>query len=136
MQDISWSREGMHYFVKQSKLTKWAEVPPFLLGRTHQCTCPVAAMEAYVRCCGCSATRHHSSITGMFFPSTFPHLIRQCGFDAAKFNTHSLHIGAAITAAFRHYSEAGQNKGGMGSTMLFVLIVRICCCQTPKHYYR
>eukprot|EP00731_Ephydatia_muelleri_P037997 Em0622g3a len=35
----------------------------------------------------------------MFFPSTFLHLIEQCGFDAAKFNTHSLRIGAASTAA-------------------------------------
>eukprot|EP00731_Ephydatia_muelleri_P034592 Em0067g8a len=52
------------------------------------------------------ATQHHSSTTGMgchsqpmFYPSAFLHLIEQCGFDAAKFNTHSLRIGAASTAA-------------------------------------
>eukprot|EP00731_Ephydatia_muelleri_P015113 Em0008g833a len=118
MQDISWSREGMHYYVKQSKTDQMGRGTTLFVGRTHQCTCPVAAMKAYMRCCGCSATRHHSSTTGMGRHSTFPHLIRQCGFDAAKFNTHSLHIGAASTAAFRHYSEAGQIKGGMGSTML------------------
>ena len=76
------------------------------IGRTHQCMCPVAAVEAYMGCCSCSATLHHSSTTGMgcpsqpmFYPSTFLHLIMQCGFDAAKFNTHSLRIGAASTAA-------------------------------------
>ena len=52
------------------------------------------------------ATQHHSSTTGMgchsqpmFYPSAFLHLIEQCGFDAAKFNTPSLRIGAASTAA-------------------------------------
>ena len=30
MQDISWSKEGMHYISR--KRTKWAEVPPLLLG--------------------------------------------------------------------------------------------------------
>eukprot|EP00731_Ephydatia_muelleri_P034511 Em0063g16a len=35
----------------------------------------------------------------MFYPLTFLHLIEQCGFNAAKFNTHRLRIGAASTAA-------------------------------------
>ena len=70
--------------------------------RTYQCMCPVAAMEADMGCCSCSATRHHSSTTGMechftamFFPSTFLYLIEQYSINATKFITHSLCIGAA-----------------------------------------
>ena len=91
MQDISWSREGMHYFVKQPKTDQMGRGATIFIGRPHQCTCPVAAVEAYTGCCGCSATWHHSSTAGMgrhsqpmFFPSTFLHLIEPCGFDAAN----------------------------------------------------
>ena len=49
----------------------------------------------------------------MFFPSTIIHLIEQCGFDAAKYNTHSLRIGAAalqpeqasLQTLFRSWSD-------------------------------
>ena len=107
MQDSSWSREGVCYFVKQPKNDQMGRGATICIGCTHQCTCPVAAVEAYMGCCSCSATLHHSSTTGMgchsqpmFFPSTFLHLIEQCSFDAAKFNTHSLCIqGADSTAA-------------------------------------
>ena len=64
MQDSSWSREGVCYFVKQPKNDQMGRGATIYIGRTHQCTCPVAAMEAYMGCCSCSATRHHSSTTG------------------------------------------------------------------------
>ena len=106
MQDISWSREGMRCFVKQLKTDQMGRGATIYIGRTHQSTCPVAAIEADMGCCSCSATLHHSSTTGMgchlqpmFFHSTCLHLIEQRGFDAAKFITHSLCIGAASTAA-------------------------------------
>ena len=120
MQDSSWSREGVCHFVKQPKTDQMGSSATIYIGHTHQCTCPVAAMEAYMGCCSCSATLHHSSTTGMgchsqpmFFPSTIIHLIEQCGFDAAKFNPHSLRIGAAalqpeqasLQTLFRNWSD-------------------------------
>ena len=80
MQDISWSREGMRYFVKQPKMAKWAEVPPFLLG-VH------TDVRVQWRSIWDAATvQPHSSTAGMgchshpmFFPWTFLHLIEQCG---------------------------------------------------------
>ncbi|KAL5509612.1 hypothetical protein EMCRGX_G005006 [Ephydatia muelleri] len=79
MQDISWSREGMRCFVKQLKTDQMGRGATIYIGRTHQRM-------------GC-----HSQ--PMFFHSTCLHLIEQRGFDAAKFITHSLCIGAASTAA-------------------------------------
>ncbi|KAL5516214.1 hypothetical protein EMCRGX_G001495 [Ephydatia muelleri] len=76
----------------------------FLRGRD---TCPVAAMEAYRECCRCSTHstplfhfRDGRPLTPKSFCSTFESLVDQCGYDPAKYNTHSLRIGAATVAAF------------------------------------
>ena len=91
----------MHYFVKQSK---WAEVAPFALGvhtnarvqwQQWRPTWDAVAVQPP----GTTLPREGTPLTAKFFHLTFLHLIDQCGFDAAKFNPHSLHIGAATTAA-------------------------------------
>ena len=77
------------------------------IGRTDcRHTCPVAAMEACIGCCRCPT---HSSplfhfrdgrpLTSKRFRSTFQSLVEQCGYNPAKYNTHSLRIGAATAAA-------------------------------------
>ena len=107
MQDSSWSREGVCYFVKQPKNDQMGRGATIFIGRTHHAMYVSSGSSGGLHgILSCSASLHHSSTTGMgchsqpmLSPSTFLHLIEQCGFDAAKFNTHSLRIGAASTAA-------------------------------------
>ena len=63
-------------------------------------------MEAYVKDCNCSTHQiplfhngHWTPLSAKVFRSTFLHLVEQCGYDPAKFNTHSLRIGATTAAA-------------------------------------
>eukprot|EP00731_Ephydatia_muelleri_P014363 Em0008g83a len=46
--DISWSREGIHFFIKQSKTDQMGKGTTICIGRTEgRHTCPVAAMERW-----------------------------------------------------------------------------------------
>eukprot|EP00731_Ephydatia_muelleri_P001871 Em0001g1871a len=105
--DISWSGEGIHFFIKRSRTNQMGKGTTICIGCTKgRDTCPVAAMEAYRECCRCSTHstplfhyRDGRSLTPKSFHSTFLSLVNQCGYDPAKYNTHSLHIGAATAAA-------------------------------------
>eukprot|EP00731_Ephydatia_muelleri_P028120 Em0019g993a len=105
--DISWSVEGIHFFIKRSKTDQMGKGTTICIGRTKgRHTCPVAAMEAYIECYRCSTHstplfhfRDGRPLTPKSFRSTFLSLVDQCGYDPAKYNTHSLHIGAATAAA-------------------------------------
>ncbi|KAL5505879.1 hypothetical protein EMCRGX_G007418 [Ephydatia muelleri] len=106
-QDISWTREGMHFFIKWSKTDQMGKGTTICIGRTKgRHTCPVAAMEAYRGCCRCPIQpsplfhfRDGRPLTSMSFRSTFLSLVEQCGYNPAQYNTHSLRIGAATAAA-------------------------------------
>ena len=53
--DISWSGEGIHSLIKQSKTDQMGKGTTICIGRTKgRHTCPVAAMEAYIEWCRCS----------------------------------------------------------------------------------
>eukprot|EP00731_Ephydatia_muelleri_P015648 Em0009g72a len=107
-QDISWTGEGMHFFIiKRSKTDQMGKGTTICIGRTEgRHTCPVAAMEAYRGCCCCPIQssplfhfRDGRPLTSKSFRSTFLSLVEQCGYNPAQYNTHSLRIGAATAAA-------------------------------------
>eukprot|EP00731_Ephydatia_muelleri_P014011 Em0007g1321a len=106
-QDISWTGEGMHFFIKRSKTDQMGKGTTICIGRTEgRHTCPVAAMEAYRGCCRCPIQssplfhfRDGRLLTSKSFHSTFLSLVEQCGYNPAQYNTHSLRIGAATAAA-------------------------------------
>ena len=106
-QDISWTGEGMHFFIKRSKTDQMGKGTTICIGRTEgRHTCPVAAMEAYRGCCRCPIQssplfhfRDGRPLTSKSFRSTFLSLVEQCGYNPAQYNTHSLRIGAATAAA-------------------------------------
>ena len=53
-QDISWTGEGMHFFIKRSKTDQMGKGTTICIGRTEgRHMCPVAAMEACRGCCRC-----------------------------------------------------------------------------------
>ena len=106
-QDISWTGEGMHFFIKRSKTDQMGKGTTICIGCTEgRYMCPVAAMEAYRGCCRCpiqSSPLFHFSdgrpLTSKSFRSTFLSLVEQCGYNPTQYNTHSLRIGAATAAA-------------------------------------
>eukprot|EP00731_Ephydatia_muelleri_P011199 Em0006g93a len=106
-QDISWTGEGMHFFIKLSKTDQMGKGTTICIGRTEgRHTCPMAAMEAYRGCCRCPIQssplfhfRDGRPLTSKSFRSTFLSLVEQCGYNPAQYNTHSLRIGAATAAA-------------------------------------
>ncbi|KAL5506051.1 hypothetical protein EMCRGX_G007617 [Ephydatia muelleri] len=106
-QDISWTGEDMHFFIKRSKTDQMGKGTTICIGRTEgRHTCPVAAMEAYRGCCRCPIQssplfhfRDGRPLTSKSFCSTFLSLVEQCGYNPAQYNTHSLCISAATAAA-------------------------------------
>lgn len=107
MADITWHKEHhLTFHLRRSKTDQLARGHDIVIGPAHNGLCPIQAMRWYFKSCPHSPVRsplfHLSSgrpLTRRFFLRCMRDLLRAAGFDALAFNTHSLRIGAATTAA-------------------------------------
>ena len=96
------------FYLKRSKTDQYAEGVTIRIGATCNELCPVAALSTYLAARRSSQQRHTSPLFCFHAgqPLTRPKLLRtlqsmlsKAGYDPTRFNTHSLRIGAASSAA-------------------------------------
>lgn len=98
--------EGMVVLIKASKTDQTRKGTRLKIGATHSSICPVRAMEKYLKYCKPTGTplplftfSNGTFLTRSTFQDYLCSLLAKAGLDPTMFNTHSLRIGAATTAA-------------------------------------
>ena len=121
--DITWVRDGMHFFIKKSKTDQVGRGATIAMGHTHRASCPVVALQAYFEDCKAppgSSLFHFQTgrpLTSRAMIAILRDLLLRGGYDTSKYNTHSLRIGVATAAAQAGLpSSTIQRLGGWSST--------------------
>ncbi len=106
--DICLSHNRLTFNLKRSKTDQSARGFLLTIGTTRNNLCPITALGAYFSTChhtpnGLAVPLFHFSsgqpLSRARFLRHFRTLLSQAGHDASHFNTHSLRIGAATSAA-------------------------------------
>ena len=103
--DITWVKDGLHFFIKKSKTDQVRRGTTIAVGHTYRASCPVVALQAYFEDCKAppgSSLFHFQTgcpLTSQAMRAILRDLLLRCGYGTSNYNTHSLQIGAATAAA-------------------------------------
>ena len=133
-QDIKWHKRWFVFTIKYSKTNQLGRGTEIHLKQTGRSTCPHTAMKCYLQECQGAPTATpppHGQGRHRLTPSSFRYhlcqLIRQAGYQPHCFNTHSLRIGAATSAAIAGASSRRIQQLGRWRSQAF----RAYICQPP-----
>lgn len=123
--------------IKQSKTDPFRHGVSVVVGRTGSDLCPVAALLDYLRVRGMREGplflfESGGLLTRQRFVSALKTALEKAGIDAAKYNSHSLRIGAATEAASKGLGDAVIKTLGRWESVAYQQYVRIPGAQLAK----
>ena len=128
--DITWVKDGLHFFIKKSKTDQVGRGTTIAMGHTHRASCPVVALQAYFEDCkappGSSLFHFRTGrpLTSRAMRAILRDLLLRGGYDTSKYNTHSLRIGAATAAAQAGLPSSTIQRLGRWSSTAYTTYTR------------